>query len=122
LVAGLACLAASSLLAQDPVKVDAKHYKVEFENDQVRVLRIRYGPHEKSVLHEHPDSVAVFLTEQKGKFTFADGKAVERDWKTGEARWTPAEKHLRRRFEEAAYAVQRFFLWFDSYRRDHVRL
>jgi len=94
LVAGLACLAASSLLAQDPVKVDAKHYKVEFENDQVRVLRIRYGPHEKSVMHEHPDSVAVFLTEQKGKFTLADGRAVERDWKTGEARWTPAEKHL----------------------------
>ena len=26
--------------AQDAVKVDPKHYKVEFENDQVRVLRI----------------------------------------------------------------------------------
>lgn len=95
LLAGLVvCLAASTLLAQDPVKVDAKHYKVEFENDQVRVLRIRYGPHEKSVMHEHPDGVAVFLTEQKGKFTLADGKTVERDWKTGEARWIPAEKHL----------------------------
>jgi hypothetical protein len=32
LLAGLVvCLAASTLLAQDPVKVDAKHYKVEFE-------------------------------------------------------------------------------------------
>jgi hypothetical protein len=27
---------------EDPVKVDAKHYKVEFENDRVRVLRITY--------------------------------------------------------------------------------
>jgi hypothetical protein len=26
---------------------------VEFENDQVRVLRITYGPHEKSVMHAH---------------------------------------------------------------------
>jgi len=26
--------------AQDAVKVDPKHYKVELENDQVRVLRI----------------------------------------------------------------------------------
>jgi hypothetical protein len=26
--------------ADDPVKVDPKHYKVEFENDRVRVLRI----------------------------------------------------------------------------------
>src|ERR1035438_4135139 len=28
----------------DPVKVDAKHYKVEFENESVRVLRISYAP------------------------------------------------------------------------------
>src|SRR5687768_5836999 len=28
-------------LAQDPVKVDPKHYKVEFENANVRVLRVR---------------------------------------------------------------------------------
>ena len=34
-------------MAQDPVHVDLRHYTVEFENDQVRVLRIRYGPHEK---------------------------------------------------------------------------
>jgi hypothetical protein len=29
-------------MAQDPVRVDPQHYTVEFENDQVRVLRIRY--------------------------------------------------------------------------------
>jgi hypothetical protein len=27
---------------KDPVKVDAKHYKVEFEDEKVRVLRIRW--------------------------------------------------------------------------------
>jgi hypothetical protein len=37
---------ASAVMAQDPVKVDAKHYTVEFENAQVRVLRIKYSPHE----------------------------------------------------------------------------
>jgi len=30
--------------AQDPTQVDAKHYRVTFENDQVRILRISYGP------------------------------------------------------------------------------
>ena len=80
--------------AQDPVKVDPTHYKVEFENKQVRVLRISYGPHEKSVMHEHPAGVAVFLTDQNGKFTLADGKSEERSAKAGEARWLPAEKHL----------------------------
>ena len=50
LFGALLCLAALPLAAQDPVKVDPKHYKVELENAQVRVLRIHYGPHEKSVM------------------------------------------------------------------------
>ena len=64
--------------AQDPVKVDPTHYKVEFENKQVRVLRISYGPHEKSVMHGHPATVAVFLREGRARFTFPDGKSEER--------------------------------------------
>ncbi|MGA8149381.1 MAG: hypothetical protein WB952_00270, partial [Terriglobales bacterium] len=55
--------------ADDPVKVDPKHYKVEFENDRVRVVRIKYKPGEKSVMHSHPESVAVFLTDAHSKFT-----------------------------------------------------
>ena len=51
--------------AGDPVTVDPKHYSVEFENDKVRVLRIKYGPGEKSVMHAHPALVAVFLTDGK---------------------------------------------------------
>ncbi len=47
-------------LGQDPTVVDAKHYTVEFENDQVRVLRISYAPGEESVMHEHPNGVAIF--------------------------------------------------------------
>ena len=80
--------------AQDPVKVDPKHYKVEFENAEVRVLRISYGPHEKSVMHEHPNAVAVFLTNSKGKFTFPDGKTQAMVMKAGNAVWTPAGQHL----------------------------
>ena len=80
--------------AQDPVKVDATHYKVEFENDQVRMLRIHYGPHEKSIMHVHPNAVAVFLTANRSKFALPDGKSEERSWKVGDATWTPAETHL----------------------------
>ena len=80
--------------AQDPVKVDAKHYKVVFENSQVRVLKITYAPGEKSVMHEHPDAVAVFLSDQVAKFTTPDGKTEQRDAKAGDAVWTPAGKHL----------------------------
>ncbi len=87
-------LLALPAMAQDPTKVDSKHYKVVFENDQVRVLRITYGPHEKSVMHEHPRGVAVFLTDQRVKFTFPDGTTEERMGKAGETSWGKGETHL----------------------------
>src|ERR1035438_5691704 len=61
----------------DPVKVDAKHYKVEFENESVRVLRISYAPGEKSVMHYHPNAVAVYLTDGKTRMTTPDGKSQD---------------------------------------------
>ena len=85
---------ASATMAQDPVKVDATHYKVEFENAQVRVLRIKVGPGEKSIMHQHPNAVAIFLTDVNGKFTFPDGKSEAITSKAGDARWTPAITHL----------------------------
>ena len=94
LIAVAAFIFTESLLAQDPTKVDSKHYKVVFENDSVRVLRIMYGPREKSVMHEHPNAVAVFLSGFNGRFTLPDGKTSDISGKSGEAIWTPAGKHL----------------------------
>lgn len=87
-------LAVPVALAQDAVKADSQHYKVEFENKRVRVLRIKYGPHEKSVMHSHPDSVAIFQTDSHVKFTYPGGKTEERDTKTGQTMFTPAVRHL----------------------------
>jgi hypothetical protein len=51
----------------DPAAVDSKHYKVEFENEHVRVLRIRFGPREKGETHEHIlNRVVVYLRDQPG--------------------------------------------------------
>src|SRR5947208_4943442 len=60
--------------AEDPVKVDAKHYKVEVENKQVRVLRITYGPQEKTAMHGHPAGAVVFLTGSTFRFAYRAGK------------------------------------------------
>jgi quercetin dioxygenase-like cupin family protein len=83
-----------SSFAQDPTKVDPDHYKVVFENDQVRVLRITYGAGEKSVMHYHPDAVAVFTTDNQVNFSLPDGKVLETTAVKGETIWTPAGKHL----------------------------
>ena len=80
--------------AQDAAKVDAKHYTVALENDQVRVLKVHYGPGEKSAMHSHPNTVAVFLTDGKIKFTFPDGKTEDATTKAGTAMWREAQVHL----------------------------
>jgi len=93
-VAAAALMGASAAWAQDPVKVDPKHYAVVSENDEVRILRVHYGRGEKSVMHSHPDSVAVFLADQKAKMTHPDGKSEEMSVKKDEAVFTPAGVHL----------------------------
>src|SRR5213592_2690777 len=62
--------------ALDPVKVDPNRYKVELENDQVRVFRVRYGPHDKGVMHEHMlNRVVTFITDGNMKVTTPDGES-----------------------------------------------
>jgi len=64
-------------LAQDPVAVAPGQYKVEFEDGDVRVLRVAYGPGEKSAMHEHPDCVAVYVTGGHIRITLPDGRVGE---------------------------------------------
>ena len=88
-----ACVVINPVLAQDPTKVESKHYKLAFENEWVQVVDVHYGPHEKSGLHDHPGGVVVVLTAGHLRFTDQDGKTKEVYAKPGESRWYPAFKH-----------------------------
>ena len=77
----------------DPTVVDSKHYSVDFENDRVRVIRIKYGPGESSVMHGHPNSVAVFLDGLDGQFESPDGSTQEVTAEAGQAMYMPAGQH-----------------------------
>ncbi|MBV8866803.1 MAG: hypothetical protein JO210_15520 [Acidobacteriaceae bacterium] len=66
------------------VQADPKHYTVEFENEKVRVLRTKYGPHEKSPMHGHPALVAVCLTPHYSRHQFSDGTVKEMRGNTGD--------------------------------------
>src|SRR6266436_2770708 len=89
----IVCLAVSLAAAQDPTKVEPKHYKLHFENDRVVVIDIHYGPREKSEMHDHPGGVVVNLTTGHLKFTDQNGKVTEVYAKAGESRWFPPVKH-----------------------------
>ena len=60
------------------VDVASEHYKVEFENEYVRVIRVTYNPGESSVMHSHKPLVGVTLTGGQGVVTDADVNAETR--------------------------------------------
>ena len=94
----LVCLAVAGLWsgaaqAQDPVKLDAKHYSVILDNASVRVLKVTYAPGEKSVMHSHPDAIVIPLGPAKVRFTAPDGKTQDSDLASESGTYTPAGTH-----------------------------
>ena len=97
------CLAVQTGWAQDPTKVEPKHYKLDFENERVQVVSVHYGPHEKSSMHEHPGGVVVVITGGHLKFTDENGKVKDVFAKPGEARWFAPFRHTVENVGDTAY-------------------
>ena len=93
MIIGCVAASASVAVAQDPVQVSPKDYRIEFENPWVRVLRVKEGPHDKVPIHRHPASVAVYLTNAHQKITGADGTAQEVTRTAGEVSYRDAVEH-----------------------------
>jgi hypothetical protein len=81
----------SACFAQDPAKTDPKHFSVVFENKDLRVLNVSFGPQEKSVTYSHPAIAVVHLTDFEitvGHPT--EGPVREASGLDGEISWVPA--------------------------------
>jgi hypothetical protein len=89
-----ATLLSTSVFAKDAVEADPAHYSVEFENDRVRIIRVKYGPGEKSVMHTHGPNVAVFLSESTIRMNVPDGTHQDASTEIGAAQWSDNEEHL----------------------------
>jgi beta-alanine degradation protein BauB len=87
-------LASTTLAAQDPVRVSPQDYKIEIDNSWVRVLRVKHAPHAKTAMHEHPDAVAVSLTDVHERITFPDGTTREVSRKRGDVAYNKATRHI----------------------------
>jgi hypothetical protein len=78
----------------DPAKIDPAHYKIEFENNRVRVLLARYGPHEIAPTHQHTfNRVVIYTTDQESQVTDESGSVRKATHKAGEVGWGTAAKH-----------------------------
>lgn len=79
---------------KDPLKLAPKNYKVAFENDQVRVSRVHFGPGESVPMHEHATNrVTVLLADQDFRITTSDGQVQTPKRKYGEVTWGTPVTH-----------------------------
>jgi hypothetical protein len=72
---------------RDIVKLDPGHYRVEFENDKVRVVRAELKPDEISPMHDDPESLLICPVECHIRFTYPDRKLQDVHMAAGESRW-----------------------------------
>jgi len=90
----------------DPLKLVPKNYKLEFENDQVRVYRGHMAPHESIPLHEHTlNRVSVFLADQNVQSTSPDGKSQVAQHKAGDAAWSPPNTHKEQNLNDSPLEI-----------------
>jgi hypothetical protein len=77
----------------DALKADSKHYKLEFENAQVRVLRVALAAGERTALVESPlNRLVVYISDANARETQAGGKAEVVQRKAAEFRWVDVSK------------------------------
>jgi quercetin dioxygenase-like cupin family protein len=67
--------------------------KVEFENNRVRVLRVKIGKREKHPPRERKDRVLIWLTDAHETRTEPNGKKEEIRRKPGDVLWRAASRH-----------------------------
>lgn len=90
----------------DPLKVDTKHYKVEMENDQVRVIRAKVPGHESIPMHVHArNRVMTYLTDQKFRITTPEGKVDLPVHKAGDVGWSAPTKHKEENLADSTFEV-----------------
>ncbi|GAA1968432.1 cytoplasmic protein [Microbacterium deminutum] len=77
----------------DAIEGAPEVYEIVFENERVRVLRFVTQPGQAWPLHQHPDSVAVSLSDYRIRNTIPGYAPTERASRLGDVRWIDATSH-----------------------------
>ena len=77
----------------DAVAAAPDLYTVIEENDRVRILMYEGGPGPASEMHDHPDLVAIAITDAHVRFTDASGESMELNLPAGAAMFDSAKAH-----------------------------
>ncbi|MBZ5675801.1 MAG: hypothetical protein LAP61_16280 [Acidobacteriia bacterium] len=86
------------LKGKDALETDPKHYRLELENDRMRVLRLTLKADEVAPVHDDHDALFVCLKECHLRLTRPGGRSQDIHMQAGESRWiygdTRSEKNL----------------------------
>jgi hypothetical protein len=74
--------------------------KIEFENERVRVIRVKIGQREKHPVRARRDRVLVWLTDAHEMRTEPSGKKEEVRRKGGDVAWRTASQHQIENYED----------------------
>ena len=87
--------ASNPIASPDATRVDAQHHEVEFENEWVRIVRVRLPPGKRTPSHVHSlAAVTVPLSDTQIRVTDDDGQTRDVDRHKGEVRWMdPTGRH-----------------------------
>ena len=72
---------------RDALTVDPKHYRLDMENDKVRVLRLTLQGDDVVPTHADRAGLLVCVNECHIRFTRPDGRAQDIHLQAGETRW-----------------------------------
>lgn len=86
-----------------PCRGGPQPYRVECENARVRLLRVKYGAREKSVMHRHPATLAISLTGRDWKITLPDGRTRNIMGRPGEIIGYEAHEHVAENLSSKPY-------------------
>jgi hypothetical protein len=90
--------------ARDPRVADPAHFKVEIDNNQVRVLRLHLERGEKTPIYEERlERLLVPLTAARLKTVGADGAEKFADYRPGEVQWLAPGTQNNENAGDAAY-------------------
>ena len=96
---------------RDAAKIDPAHFKIDLENDRVRVLHLKLKGDEAVPTHDLRPGLIVCLNECHVRFTRPDKHIVDVHLVAGESRWmwedTYSEKNLSSRPLELLFVEQK---------------
>jgi quercetin dioxygenase-like cupin family protein len=90
----------------DPTRLDPQHYRVEFENAEVRVIRAKIGAGESAPFHEHKlNRVGVYLTDQNFRVTSEDGQTSTAQHRPGDVGWSGPARHSEQNLGDKPFEI-----------------